>query len=368
MTLNSAFEGSSEDRRLLRRMIVISLLLHVFALSLSSLFSTLSSPKKMLNPNYTVDLVGSGDLHIKGDSGKGGSGAPAKKPLEIPAEAAKAGPGKTDLPLPRPANKAETKKTPEKPLEKTAQKIVKREPPAPPMSSKPVPKAERARKLEASRGDAIEKILQKADAAPRAAKPGKNKGAETAKGDQIEEILKRTDSTRASKPARPADSGQGTEASLGKAMDEIRKRVDYAERRQRGAGASPGMGNGFSSASGSGVSGISEGSGPSGTAGNAELNARMYAYYRLIWARIKKQWTMSPGLLPKGDIGAIIHVRVLRNGTVEGINFEKRSGNNYFDDSALRAVRKASPFPPLPQGMGEENLEIGIRFHSAELR
>ncbi|SEM47035.1 TonB family C-terminal domain-containing protein [Syntrophus gentianae] len=363
MTFNSAFEESWEDRRFLRRMIVISLLLHIFALSLSSLFSTLSSPKKILNPNYTVDLVSSGDLRTKGDSGKGGSGAPEKKPVEIPAALAKAGPGKADFPLPTSGNKAEAKKNPEKPLEKVAQKIVKREPPVPPMSSKPVPKAEKTKNMEASRGDAIEKILKRADAVPKAAKPVKNKGSETAKGDAIEEILKGTD-----KPARSADSGQGTEASLGKAMDEIRKRVDYAERRQRGASASPGTGSGFSSASGSGVSGISEGSGPSGTVGNAELNARMYAYYRLIWARIKKQWTLSPGLLPKGDIGAVIHVRVLRNGTVEGLSFEKRSGNNYFDESALRAVRKASPFPPLPQGMGDENIEIGIRFHSAELR
>ncbi|TNF50181.1 energy transducer TonB, partial [bacterium] len=39
------------------------------------------------------------------------------------------------------------------------------------------------------------------------------------------------------------------------------------------------------------------------------------------------------------------------------------SGNIYYDQSALRAIRKASPLPPLPQDLDEESLEVGINFH-----
>ncbi len=160
---------------------------------------------------------------------------------------------------------------------------------------------------------------------------------------------------------------RGAEASLGKAMDEIRKRVILPSGNSR-LQVPLRCGDSGGAASGNGASGILTENSLSGAGSAAEVNARMYAYYRAVWARIKKHWTMSPGLLPKQNIVAVIHVRVLRNGSVEGINFEKRSGNAYFDESALRAVRKASPFPPLPAGGSEDHVEIGIRFHSSELR
>ena len=50
------------------------------------------------------------------------------------------------------------------------------------------------------------------------------------------------------------------------------------------------------------------------------------------------------------------------------MGLEKRSGNRYFDESALRTVKKANPLPPLPEELRESSIEIGIRFHSAELK
>jgi len=50
------------------------------------------------------------------------------------------------------------------------------------------------------------------------------------------------------------------------------------------------------------------------------------------------------------------------------IYLEKRSGNTYFDNSALRAVTKSNPLPSLPEWFRESSLDVGIRFHSSELR
>jgi TonB family protein len=77
---------------------------------------------------------------------------------------------------------------------------------------------------------------------------------------------------------------------------------------------------------------------------------------------------MPQALMPKENIETIIDVKISRSGTLEYVGFEKRSGNRYFDDSALRAVKKSSPFPPLPYWIMDKNIEIGIRFHSEELR
>ena len=109
---------------------------------------------------------------------------------------------------------------------------------------------------------------------------------------------------------------------------------------------------------------VAAGSNRSGTEANAQANE----YIGAIWSRIKQNWTMPPSLMPAKNITTIIDVRISRTGALEYAGFEKRSGNNYFDDSAMRAVKKASPFPPLPFWVKDSNIEIGIRFHSAELR
>jgi colicin import membrane protein len=100
---------------------------------------------------------------------------------------------------------------------------------------------------------------------------------------------------------------------------------------------------------------------------SADGNAKFNDYYRTIWAKIKSQWALPGGILPKGNLETIVHARILRNGSLTDIGIEKRSGNAYFDNSALRAVNKSNPLPSLPEWFRESSLDVGIRFHSAEL-
>ena len=100
----------------------------------------------------------------------------------------------------------------------------------------------------------------------------------------------------------------------------------------------------------------------------SEVNAQTKEYIGVVWSRVKNNWTMPQALLPKENIETIIDVKISRSGALEHMGFEKRSGNSYFDDSALRAVKKSSPFPPLPYWIMDKSIEIGIRFHSSELR
>ena len=95
--------------------------------------------------------------------------------------------------------------------------------------------------------------------------------------------------------------------------------------------------------------------------------AQRNEYLSLIWARVKGNWTLPPALMPKENVETIIAVRISRSGALEHIEFEKSSGNRYFDDSALNAVKKSTPFPPLPSYIFGKQMEIGIRFHSSEL-
>lgn len=100
---------------------------------------------------------------------------------------------------------------------------------------------------------------------------------------------------------------------------------------------------------------------------DAEMSSQTNEYIAMVWARIKQNWTMPQPLMPDTNITAVIDVRLSRSGALEHAAFEKRSGNRYFDESALRAVKKSAPFPPLPFWVRDNSIAIGIRFHSTEL-
>ncbi|MRR16389.1 MAG: TonB family protein [Deltaproteobacteria bacterium] len=109
---------------------------------------------------------------------------------------------------------------------------------------------------------------------------------------------------------------------------------------------------------------------PSGVTGAKapEQQSRINDYSRFVWSKVKKNWTLPQALKPKDNVETIIDVRIAQSGVLEYIGFEKRSGNSYFDESALRAVKKSAPFPPLAGWVSGRSLEIGIRFHSSELQ
>ncbi|MBI5286685.1 MAG: TonB family protein [Deltaproteobacteria bacterium] len=88
------------------------------------------------------------------------------------------------------------------------------------------------------------------------------------------------------------------------------------------------------------------------------LELEFKAYYLALREKVYAAWAY---LGPIGDLEAIISIRIGRDGGLVDRWIEKASGNPAYDQSAMRAVEKAAPFPPLPDGLGD-TLEIGIRF------
>jgi TonB family protein len=56
-------------------------------------------------------------------------------------------------------------------------------------------------------------------------------------------------------------------------------------------------------------------------------------------------WTLPPNA--KG-LKVVIRLRLERSGRVSDVRVEKSSGDKQFDASAVQAVRRANPFPPVP--------------------
>ena len=87
-----------------------------------------------------------------------------------------------------------------------------------------------------------------------------------------------------------------------------------------------------------------------------------YSYYlAAIERKVSENWFSTQGGRD-GGIACVVYFRLSRNGRVTDLRVEEPSGNAYFDRSALRAIRSAEPFPPLPRAFGESWLGIHFTF------
>ncbi|MEK6726704.1 MAG: TonB family protein [Deltaproteobacteria bacterium] len=92
-----------------------------------------------------------------------------------------------------------------------------------------------------------------------------------------------------------------------------------------------------------------------------ELDDEMKAYYATIRQIIRNAWILPDELRNKG-YKAELAIKVLKDGTVQGSWIYKKSGNNYFDDTAVRAINKVTTLPPLPDGWKEGSIDFGFYF------
>jgi outer membrane biosynthesis protein TonB len=101
----------------------------------------------------------------------------------------------------------------------------------------------------------------------------------------------------------------------------------------------------------------------SATKSSAQVETKLSQYYSVIWAKIKKAWTIPENLLKERvDLETVIIVIIESDGKIKRTWFEKKSGDDLYDQMAMRAIIKAEPLPPIPKELGEDTLEIGIRF------
>ena len=103
------------------------------------------------------------------------------------------------------------------------------------------------------------------------------------------------------------------------------------------------------------------------TTGGSDItaNIRSKAYYDRIWAQIKSSWVLPEGVTSKVSLITVVRIRIAPNGEIEQSWIEERSGNDYYDQSALRAIRKAT-LSPLPDELSDAPLEVGINFRYPE--
>ncbi len=101
-----------------------------------------------------------------------------------------------------------------------------------------------------------------------------------------------------------------------------------------------------------------------GGRGGGSLGLEPIDVYRLeIAYEVNRNWALSEVLTAgHGDLVAEVAFKVLPNGQIQDIWFDRSSGNSYLDESARRAILKSNPLPPHPKDLGRPFVTVGLRF------
>lgn len=88
-------------------------------------------------------------------------------------------------------------------------------------------------------------------------------------------------------------------------------------------------------------------------------NFKFSYYTNAIVKKISKYWQWSSSI---SACRAVVYFKINRRGYATDIKIKESSGDDVFDQNAIRAVELASPFPELPESYNEDNLGVYFEF------
>ena len=147
---------------------------------------------------------------------------------------------------------------------------------------------------------------------------------------------------------------------LASALDRIKSKVEKTEAATAGPPSKGTAASGQASGSGGG----------GGTGGTGAFGIKPIDFYRsLVPNHIENNWVFNEQLVGgRTDLVSVVVIKIMHNGEISDIWFEKKSGNAHFDDSAFRAVKKSNPLPQLPKGYLRPFYNLGLIFTPSGLK
>jgi len=100
-----------------------------------------------------------------------------------------------------------------------------------------------------------------------------------------------------------------------------------------------------------------------GSRGTVRVSPEMTEFFNRLEERVRENWI---NLVPDASkLMVQVRITIEKDGRVSGTRIEEGSGNVHFDESVMRAIRRASPLPVPPERLrgGEDHYEVGFRFH-----
>jgi len=123
----------------------------------------------------------------------------------------------------------------------------------------------------------------------------------------------------------------------------------------------------YNLSSNSSIQGSRQGSGSS--AADRQMKELIEMYQQEVARMVEKNWAFNQQLAGANKkLFTALYFRVMPDGKIIDITITQRSGNQYLDDAAYKAVIKTNPAPPFYKGMIEAAIVMGLRFSPEGVR
>jgi protein TonB len=111
------------------------------------------------------------------------------------------------------------------------------------------------------------------------------------------------------------------------------------------------------------------GSGSDGPVGLNTTDPQYVTYFGSIKRSIELEWQYPELALRYGLQGKLmLQFAIRNNGELESASIVRSSGSHVLDEEAVRAVRAAAPFKPIPSWIGKNRIEIVASFEYLDNR
>ena len=102
---------------------------------------------------------------------------------------------------------------------------------------------------------------------------------------------------------------------------------------------------------------------PEGSSATNQL-ANMYGLQ--VIQKIQSEWRLvnEQGV---GGLKTVVEVQIKRTGEIVGISLREKSGNDLFDEAAVRAVNRAAPLPPVPEAIAQQSTILILKFRPGQV-
>lgn len=147
---------------------------------------------------------------------------------------------------------------------------------------------------------------------------------------------------------------QVREKLIQSALERVRDRAESEQKKQKGVEISPGSGEG------EGAAALGEG----GRGGGIVKGVDFLIYYNRMRYLIRERWTWVG---KKGDLEVTVRFGIQENGEIIGLRILRASRDPSYDDSVIRAVKKASPLPSPPENYRKDFMDVELTFRPKDL-
>jgi len=170
-------------------------------------------------------------------------------------------------------------------------------------------------------------------------------------------VLQGTINAEVKKPERPKKgiSSETREKLILAAVERVKLRAEEerAKKERSNAVGDPNPGEGAAAL------------GKNGRGGGVVKGFEFLVYRNRMLHLIKEQWTWVGKVT---DLEITVRFGILENGEVIGLRVVKASGDPSYDNSVLRAMRKAAPLPPPPDNYRKDFMSVELTFRPKDLR